>query len=272
MEFKHELVMPNRDLPFRMFIFEGKDGNYSVEKHWHHSVEIFAVFEGNIDFYINSEKNTLHAGDFMIVNSNEIHSIKAPVKNKTIVLQIPFSSFANYYTDDMFIQFSHNQRLQDKQMIQLIEEMFQTYEEKQLGYGLKVQSLFYMLVYLMVTEYRVTKVSADIVRKNKRLSRLSAITTYIRDNYTEDLTLENIAEKFGYSPTYLSKMFHKYANINYKDYLQNIRLENAFKELTNTESTISDVAINNGFPSNKAFTKAFKKKYDMLPSIYRKNT
>ena len=32
MEFSHELVLPNEDLPFRMFLFEGKDGNYVREK------------------------------------------------------------------------------------------------------------------------------------------------------------------------------------------------------------------------------------------------
>lgn len=54
MEVRHELVIPNDDLPFRLFIFEGRDGNYKVTKHWHHSVEIFLVQEGRIDFYINN--------------------------------------------------------------------------------------------------------------------------------------------------------------------------------------------------------------------------
>ena len=38
MDYKHELVIPNEDLPFRMFLFEGRDGNYRVAKHWHRSV------------------------------------------------------------------------------------------------------------------------------------------------------------------------------------------------------------------------------------------
>ena len=35
MDFRYETVIPNDDLPFRMFIFEGRDGNYRVSKHWH---------------------------------------------------------------------------------------------------------------------------------------------------------------------------------------------------------------------------------------------
>ena len=75
MDFRYETVIPNDDLPFRMFIFEGRDGNYRVSKHWHQSVELFLVLEGTLDFFINSRQYTLKHNDFVIVNPNEIHSI-----------------------------------------------------------------------------------------------------------------------------------------------------------------------------------------------------
>ena len=54
MESRHEVVIPNEDLPFKMFIFEGRNGNYRVSRHWHPQVEIFLVVRGAMDFYINS--------------------------------------------------------------------------------------------------------------------------------------------------------------------------------------------------------------------------
>ena len=93
MEFSHELVLPNEDLSFRMFLFEGKDGNYVREKHWHRSIEMFVVLEGKLDFYINEEDIHLDEKSFVIVNSNELHSISAPFPNKTIVLQMPLQTF-----------------------------------------------------------------------------------------------------------------------------------------------------------------------------------
>ena len=48
MEFQHELIIPNEGLPFKVFLFEGENGNYVREKHWHTSVEIFAVMEGRL--------------------------------------------------------------------------------------------------------------------------------------------------------------------------------------------------------------------------------
>ena len=98
MEFQHELIIPNEGFPFKVFLFEGGNGNYVREKHWHTSVEIFAVMEGRLDFFVNKDEYPLKAGEQIIINSNEIHSIHAVEKNKTVVLQIPLKQFENYFT------------------------------------------------------------------------------------------------------------------------------------------------------------------------------
>lgn len=270
MEYSHEIIIPNDDIPFKMFVFEGKDGNYIREKHWHRSVEIFALFEGNLEFYVNENRYALKPGEFMLVNSNEIHSIHSPNANFTIVLQIPLSTFEKYYTDDRFIYFSHSSRLQDENVMRLIEDMYQTYVKKDVGYELKVQSHFYMLIYLLVSKYREINVDDEMVKSNKKLNKLSSITGYMKENYKKDLSLESLAETFGYSPTYLSRMFQKYAKTNYKSYLDNLRLEYAYKDLVNTDLPIGVIASQNGFANSKAFTKVFQKKYKKLPSEFRK--
>lgn len=270
MKFSHELIMPNEDLPFKLFEFEGGCGNYFRAKHWHRSVEIFAVFEGTLDFYVNEEKYSLYPGDFMLVNSNEIHSIDSPAPNLTVVLQIPLNVFEDYFTGEQFIRFTHNSKAQDENVMELIRDMYGAYGEKQCGYEMKVKGLYYMLLYLLVTQYREPDASPDMVKRNKKLTRLSTITNYIKENYAAELSLEMLAEIFGYSPAYLSRMFQKYAGINYKSYLQSVRVENAYKELANTEYTVSEVARNNGFPNSKALAKAFREKYGILPSEYRK--
>ena len=152
MEYSHEIIVPNDDLPFKMFIFEGSRGGYIRQKHWHRSMEIFAVFDGEMEFYLNDKRYPLHPGEFMLVNSNELHSIYAPKKNKTLVIQIPVATFERYYTDDGFIYFSHSSRIQDEEVMGLFEEMYHVYAEKKNGYEYKVQSLYYRLLYLLVSK------------------------------------------------------------------------------------------------------------------------
>ena len=71
MEFQHELVIPDEGLPFKFFLFEGSQGNYVREKHWHTSVEIFAVMEGSLTFYLNDEKHPLKAGELPCKDKRE---------------------------------------------------------------------------------------------------------------------------------------------------------------------------------------------------------
>lgn len=266
----YELIVPNADLPFKLFLFEGGNGNYIRDRHWHRSVEVFAVLDGRLNFFLNEERYPLTSGEFMLINANEIHSIHAMEKNVTVVLQIPLKAFEAYFTGEQFIHFTHRQQEQDLQLMQLVRDLFQIYEAKKVGYEMEVMSLYYHLLYLMVTQYRELDVSEDLIRRNKKLTRLSRITSYIKDNYTENLSLESLAEIFGYSPAYLSRMFQKYAGINYKTYLQSIRTEYAYQELINTDHSISEIALSNGFPNSKAFTSAFTRKYGVLPSVYRK--
>ena len=270
-EIQHELIMPNKDLPFKMFLFEGRDGNYIREKHWHRSIEIFAVCDGELEFKIDEKTWHLTAGEFMIVNSNEVHEVDSPLPNETIVLQIPLKVFEKYYTGEQFIWFTHEPGRKDARFMELLEELYKTYCEKQCGYDMKMNSIFYHLLYLLVKEYRLTEVENAFVRKNKNLNKLSTITAYMKENYAQELSLEEVARIFGYSPTYLSRMFQKYAGITYKSYLQNIRLEYAMKDLKGGKYNITETALRSGFSGSKAMARAFRKKYGILPSEYKEN-
>ena len=270
MGFEHELIIPNEGFPFKLFQFEGKDGHYVREKHWHRSIEIFAVFEGTLAFFINEEEYPLGSGEFILLNSNEIHSISSPEANRTIVLQIPMNVLRNVETGGGLILFTHSPKRQDSKIMELIGSMYQELQERGSEYEWKVQSDFFMLVYLLLTKYRKREILPEEIRHYRKLNRLSTITGYIRENYTKELSLEMVADRFGYSPSYLSWMFRKYAQTNYKTYLQNVRIEYGFQELANTDHTIGEIALNNGFPNQKAFTREFKKKYGILPSEYRR--
>ena len=272
MRFSHELIVPEEGLPFKLFLFEGRDGNYFREKHWHRSVEIFAVCRGDLGFFIDDKQWHLSADQFMIVNSNEVHAIDSPMPDETIVLQIPLKMFEEYFTVEQFIWFTHEPGKKDDRFMELLKELYRVYTERQIGYNLKVKSIFYNIMYLLIKEYRLTQIDQDSVRKNRNLSRLSTITSYMKENYAGEMTLEAVARIFGYSPAYLSRMFQKYAGITFKSYLQSIRLRYALKDLESGKYSITETALRNGFSGSKGLARAFQKTYGMLPSEYREKT
>lgn len=256
MEFQHELIIPNEDLPFKLFLFEGGSGNYVREKHWHTSIEIFAVLNGELSFFLNEEEHPLRAGEFLIINSNEMHSIHAPKENQTVVFQIPLKQFENYFTAQRYIRFSSTSgdARQDVHMSKLIRKLYQVYAEGGTGYDFRTRSLYYEILYLLVKYYRVTEVEEKELRYSRRLDALSKIIGYMREHYTEELKLMDVAATFGYSAEYLSRMFKKYAKVNFKTYLQDIRMTYAYRELMNTDKTISQIAMDNGFCTSRAFS------------------
>ena len=270
MEFQHELIIPNEGLPFKVFLFEGGNGNYVREKHWHTSIEIFAVMEGHLEFFMNKEEYPLKAGEQLIINSNEIHSIHAAERNKTVVLQIPLKQFENYFTAQRFIRFRSQDAEADGKLASLIKKLYKVYTARDTGYEFGTMSLFYEIMYMLVKNYRLTEVHEKEIRHSRKLDTLSKITTYMREHYKEDLKLSDMAATFGYSDAYLSRMFQKYAKINYKTYLQDIRMAYAYRDLMNTDRTISQIALDNGFCSSRGFSGEFQKRYGILPSEMRK--
>ena len=270
MEFQHELIIPNEGLPFKVFLFEGENGNYVREKHWHTSIEIFAVMEGSLNFFVNKEEYPLKAGEQIIINSNELHSIHAVEKNKTVVLQIPLKQFENYFTAQRYIRFRGQEELVDKKLASLLRKLYHVYSERKIGYEFRTISIFYEIMYILVKDYRVTETREKDIRHSRRLDALSKITTYMSEHYREELKLSDVAATFGYSDAYLSRMFQKYAKINYKTYLQDIRMAYAYRDLLNTDHTISQIALDNGFCNSRGFSGEFQKRYGVLPSEMRK--
>ena len=270
MEFQHELIIPNEGLPFKVFLFEGGNGNYVREKHWHTSIEIFAVMEGHLEFFMNKEEYPLKAGEQLIINSNEIHSIHAAERNKTVVLQIPLKQFENYFTAQRFIRFRSQDAEADGKLASLIKKLYKVYTARDTGYEFGTMSLFYEIMYMLVKNYRLTEAHEKEIRHSRKLDTLSKITTYMREHYKEDLKLSDLAATFGYSDAYLSRMFQKYAKINYKTYVQDIRMAYAYRDLMNTDRTISQIALDNGFCSSRGFSGEFQKRYGILPSEMRK--
>ena len=270
MQFSHELIVPETGFPFKLFIFEGGRGNYYRDKHWHRSIEIFAVCSGGLEFYIDDRKWHLEEGNFMIVNSNEVHSIDSPLENETIVLQIPLKMFEDYFTGEQFIWFSHEPGRRDERFMELLGELYRVYSSGEYGSDMKSKGIFYQIMYLLVKDYRLAEADEASVRKNRNLNKLSAITSYIKDNYTGDMSLEEVAHIFDYSPNYLSRMFRKYAGITFKSYVQSIRLRYAVKDLESGKYGVTEAALRNGFSGSRALARAFQKKYGILPSDYRR--
>lgn len=100
---------------------------------------------------------------------------------------------------------------------------------------------------------------------------IQEIANYIYENYSENLTLDNVADKFNLSRSYLSKKFKSATGFGFKEYIINVRIQNACDLLLNTNKSITDIAFECGFNDSNYFGDAFRKAKGISPHKYRKN-
>ncbi|RTE04422.1 AraC family transcriptional regulator [Paenibacillus whitsoniae] len=92
---------------------------------------------------------------------------------------------------------------------------------------------------------------------------------YLELQYTQAVSIEQLARNLGYHRTYLCKMFKQSTGLSPMQYLFNIRMERA-KQLLQTSMTIDQVASSVGFNDALFFSKQFRKWSGKAPSAYRK--
>jgi len=100
---------------------------------------------------------------------------------------------------------------------------------------------------------------------------ISHIKEYIHENYSKDITLEQIADHVFLSPVYVSRLFKEKTGENFSDYLVKVRMEKALKLLEEPRYKVYEVGYEIGYKSTKYFYKLFKQYYGCTPTEYRKN-
>lgn len=91
----------------------------------------------------------------------------------------------------------------------------------------------------------------------------------IRSHDDAALTLRSLSRTLGYSEYYTTRKFREISGMQLRDYLRRRRLAFALREVRDSERSLLDIALDYGFSSHEAFTRAFKDAYGVTPSAYR---
>ncbi len=102
------------------------------------------------------------------------------------------------------------------------------------------------------------------------VTTIETMVEWVEDNIKENPTLEQMSEYVGYSSYYCSSKFHEYVGFTFKEYIVKRKLSLAALEIKQTKRRLLDVAMDYGFSSQEAFTRAFVKTIGCTPSQYRK--
>lgn len=105
--------------------------------------------------------------------------------------------------------------------------------------------------------------------KKREISGITAAAAYLEEHYMEEQPLKQAAVLSNYSQRHFSRLFSEVYSVSPQDYLFNVRMRHASELLRTTGLSVAEAAQKCGFSDSGYFTRAFKKKFGLLPSHYR---
>ncbi len=253
----------------------------SDRPHTHEFLEMVYIVSGTGTHCIDEREYTVQRGDLVFVPPGAVHRYTA----------LQEMTYINFYMDPIALGIPPDAtvcqalrclypelladdeewelyRLPDFTTIceveQLAETVHREYHSKKPGYTVAVDG--YMRVFL-------TKIMRLMIPREDR-GRGKGISTqlmeYIENNYTNRLTLVDLAELFYYHPVYLGKLFENAFDMPFKTYLREKRLDYAERLLLESNQSIDAVASASGFSDKKFFYRVFRQRHQCTPLEFRK--
>lgn len=117
----------------------------------------------------------------------------------------------------------------------------------------------------------LSKISSNSFNNTIDTTRINKIYAYVLENFSDNLTIDTIAKVSNLSPTSFCRYFKKCCNKTFFDFLKEVRIGFACKQLIETEKPVSQICMESGYNNISNFNAYFKKVTNMSPTDYKKN-
>jgi len=270
--------------PFSMYSISG--GGRLVNTRTHESsMEIVEVIHGTVAIQVGTETLEAVAGDFIYVPPTMVFradslSEKAAVRGMVFDTSILEANMENFDAEVfyMFYLQSKNKIAPFKSghpvydtLIRYMQESYDEYAAKDVCYKLPIRANIYLMMTALLRYYCGSKDESDRMIYHNVL-RLRPVIEYIAEHYCEKIYIEKLADMITVSPDYFTKMFKDSIGKTPIEYINSLRINEAMRQLSETDKTMAEIADEIGFCNPNYFHKIFKQYMNVSPLAYRKST
>lgn len=241
--------------------------SYRFDRHNHRETEIIYIKSGHCIVGTDEGFLPLREGDCVVVHRGVPHWFFVDKKEVCQIAQLEFQAEFPDYFRDAFVFFRAN-RFQKLSGCERVGELLESIGRRHRLAGshsydsLQMKLLFFQLF---------TELSGIIEEKDKMKgsSKIDKIVGYINQHYEDDLSVENLADRFGISSRYLRRCFKEETGINCVQYITSLRMEKAKEFLWLSGKTVTEIASLTGFNSSQYFSRLFRQYTGQTPVEYR---
>lgn len=254
--------------------FITQDG-YSEEPQRQIEYEFLLVEKGRGTLFLMNSVVPVASGDMICINPFEEHSLTVdPAGVAFRCFRIIFDISALGTADDPCRTFFEGIRL--CRFISLPEWLmrrFQTVaamDKNADGKELIIRSLLLGIISYCVETAQYERFSQLSGTESRKLSAIDNALHFIRENYSENLSLKSILELTNYSKSHFIRLFKESTGMNVSEYINKYRIEKSCLDLLYTNNNITEIATANGFNNIQYFSRKFKEYMKCTPKQYQK--
>lgn len=274
----HKEIVSYRESSFSRIWCNDQSDNY--DWHWHIALEIIMPVENYYDVTVNKSSYHILPGEILFIPPGELHELTAPKTGKRFVYIFDLSQLSSFkgfskiqslLASPIYITRENYPYIYDtvySLLIQIRDEYFSNNEYWELTIISHLITLLTKFGYNHSNGLCLTS-TVRLHKQKEYISKFNDLLDYIDAHYTDDLSLEEVAGIIGFSKFHFSRLFKQYTNFTFCDYLCFRRIKAAEDLLINPEYSITEVALQSGFPSISTFNRIFKQQKGCTPSEYR---
>ena len=256
--------------------------NYSINKrreifsdefdHWHQRTEFVYILDGECDIRVGNTCYICKPGDFVVIHSGEVHSFKSDDVCIMYIATFNPGIVYNFQSEVCFLKnYITAEELKksglDNELNKTFKEMLDEKTNAMTWNEVVIQADVIRLYSLLVRYFEKTIHPND--KNISRFKKFQASLMYISEHFSENITLEDIAREINYNKTYVSTLFVTYTGVNFKKYLDRIRINKAMELIRNTDLKITDIALKCGYENIRTFNYVFKRIQGFAPTKIR---
>lgn len=252
--------------------------NFSYLVHWHNEIEIAWVAKGSMDMGVNKEVRTLYEGDLCFCKSGDIHFYDSRANESTVIVIVlrkeNIEGFYQWIDENPGIQrFMTKERLKEcglENIYDLFLEIKTEYNSDLIGSGQLLKAYVTELTVNLMRKWPVNTVARKTIELHDTKSAIiQDLLRYVDENISQELSMKELALKYNLDLFYLSKLFNGIVGMPFKSYLNLIRTINAEEKLSNTTTSMTEIAFECGFNTVRNFNRVFKSIKKITPSEFR---